>query len=103
MKLRTIVLGVAMGLAASYLVYRYRQSQEAPNEILRTIKNTLKKDLSISDSWILLNPITHECNQHIFEVYQGGIRGKHNQKDISLEFFIDTKTGELIDSDIHYV
>jgi len=99
MKGRTFILGVMAGAItgwlASYVVQK--KVKPSPEKILRHIKLILKKEGTITGSWIVCKPEKMFKNEMEYEIYQGGLTQLRDGQQMQYEFKVDANTGTILE------
>lgn len=96
--IKRFIAGVGIGLALGYVLRPSLQSERlTPERALKEVKKTASQAFAISGSWIHMLPETIERNHISYEVYRGGLSTTTAEGTVQYEFFVDTKTGALLD------
>lgn len=97
MAMKRFVVGLGIGLAAGYLLRPQMEADKiTPERALREVKKIMSQNHTISGSWIHMLPETIEKNNITYEVYRGGITTTEEDETVQHEFFVDAKTGTLL-------
>ncbi|MBF7016827.1 PepSY domain-containing protein [Staphylococcus durrellii] len=65
-----------------------------PNKVLNEVKTYF---MHVVGSYILEEPMTHQKDNTIYNVYRGGITTFNNDRFTYYDFYVDAKTGAVID------
>ncbi|GAA0374214.1 PepSY domain-containing protein [Bacillus horti] len=98
MKLGRFLLGVAAGLAVSYVVIKSSETKFVkPEKALAQIKKKYKDKMSIMGSWIQIEPIAEEFNGLTYNIYQGGLTTLKDGNPHYIDFKVDADTGTILE------
>ncbi len=98
MAIKRFVVGVGLGLAVGYFLRpTIERERMTPERALKEVKKTVARTHAISGSWIHMLPETIERNHITYDVYRGGLSTTTEAGTVQYDFFVDTKTGTLID------
>lgn len=95
MKLKTFLLGAAVGLISGYTLSK--RMKMSPEKVLAQVKSSFKKTGPIQGSWIHMKAEPFKKGQIHYQVYKGGIFRKDNGASKQYEFSADASTGTIID------
>ncbi|EKU27868.1 hypothetical protein [Catellicoccus marimammalium] len=91
------LLSSAVVAGGAYLGHRYYEKNR-PHWLLNRLKKELSQYGTIENSWINCTPVTTKDFGEVHTGYHGGIALKEENQPLTYyEFFIDKKTGELIE------
>lgn len=96
MKLKHVVAGFAAGFVSAYIIEK-KKAAISSGEALQIAKNAFKKNGTIDGSWIHTTTKFFEQNGLTFEGYNGGIIRTVDNLQEHYEFFIDKKSGAILD------
>lgn len=90
------VLGLAglAGYSAGYLLADRGLSSE---QVLRHVINTFEANGEIIGTWIHKHPEKYPYQDSILRVYHGGFRQQVGYEILSYEFFVDRRTGTVVE------
>ncbi|MCA1032392.1 PepSY domain-containing protein [Bacillus timonensis] len=98
MSWKKFIFGVAVGFAGALLMKETLATQPISAEkALKLVKESFKKHGPISGSWIHMQPENYTKHNVPYTVYKGGITRHLNGNLTQYEFFVDSKTGVIID------
>ncbi len=98
MGLRKFLLGIAVGIAGTYIVKNLLPSSCISSEhALKIVKNEIKKQGPIDGSWIHMEPETFVRNNITYQVYKGGISRTLENKPEQFEFVVNAENGTILD------
>jgi predicted small secreted protein len=93
-KLLVAAVGAAIGV---FIGKSLKTMRISPEKALHIAKQKFKEKGSISDSWIYMKPQPYSKEDLDYTVYHGGITRTINGVSKPFEFYIDAKTGTIID------
>ncbi len=98
MRWSKVLIGTGIGAAIGFLVGKnYRNEWITPERALHIAKQKFKEKGPISGSWIYMKP-QQLSKEHIdYKVYYGGITRNMGEEKVSYEFYIDAKSGTIVD------
>lgn len=97
MKIGRFLFGVAAGIAVGYMIYKKEKKEFLkPETVIHRLKNRYKKKMTITGSWIQVEPIREEFNGVQYNIYQAGLNGVVDGLPTFLEFRVDADTGSLL-------
>lgn len=100
MSIKRTIIATGLGIVAGYIVkHQLDQHQKnAPENVLKNVKEIFKQQGPISGSWIYMKPEEIERNGLIYTAYRGGITRNLSGENKQYEFYADADTGTIIDS-----
>ncbi|HWO96349.1 MAG TPA: peptidase [Bacillus sp. (in: firmicutes)] len=96
MKWKNLLAGFAIGFTATYAI-RQTQSSLSSNEALHIVKQAFKQNGTIDGSWIHTTTKILQKHGMVFEGFNGGIVRTINNEQEHFEFFIDRKSGAILE------
>lgn len=98
MKFGRFLLGVAAGVAVSYVLVKEAENRKyvRPEQALQHLKDRCKGKLNIVGSWIHVEPMIEELNGIQYNIYQGGLTALENGTPRYLDFKVDADTGTIL-------
>ncbi|ENH95797.1 hypothetical protein J416_14218 [Gracilibacillus halophilus YIM-C55.5] len=89
----------AAGFVLGYITYLSTQNHSyiKPERALKLVKNMFNQDYEVSGSWIYMKPTTIDRNGLTYDIYQGGITKHINGEHQPVQFYLDAKTGTILD------
>jgi len=97
MKWGRFMIGLAAGMAVSYLVSQKKApSQVKPEKALQMVKDRYKNQMSITGSWIHMEPKNEKVHGIHYNIYNGGFTGMTDGSPRFYEFKVDADTGALL-------
>lgn len=99
MSWKSIITGVAVGVAASYVAIEAvsRNRSFTSEEILHIAKTAFKEQGPINGSWINMEKETLLAPDQTYTVYRGGITRMNGSIKEVYEFVSDSNTGRILD------
>lgn len=99
MRWKNFLLGVGIGFFSGYLTKTIitEKTNVSPEKVLQHIKSLVKKQGSISGSWILMQAEPYTKNEIQYTVYKGGISRNVNGTLQQFEFVADATTGTILE------
>jgi predicted small secreted protein len=96
MKWRNLLTGFAIGFTAAYAI-KQNQSSLSSSEALYIVKQAFKQNGTIDGSWIHTTTKILQKHGMVFEGFNGGIIRTINNEQEHFEFFIDRKSGAILE------
>jgi predicted small secreted protein len=99
MKIKNFLIGTACGFVAGWAFQSYLKDSKlySSEEVLKRVKEAIKKDGKIIGSWIVTKPETIDRHSVSYQVYRGGITKLTEEKQINVEFLADAKSGTILE------
>lgn len=98
MNWKPIVYAAGLGVVLGYTVKGQLIKQPIkPENALRLAKEAFKQQGPVSGSWIYMKPERLNKHELNYSVYRGGITRTIDSSSKQYEFFVDAKTGSIID------
>lgn len=93
------LLGLGIGAAIGYLAKDQYDTRKtlSPDKALQIAKETFQQHGPINGSWIYMKPETIEKNGLTYRTYRGGISRNIDGENKQYDYYIDVKTGVIID------
>lgn len=99
MNVKKTLLAVSAGVVLGFMIKHQLDERPIKAEIaLKKAKERFKENGEVSGSWIYMKPEEIELHGLLYIVYRGGITRTTGQKNTQYEFFVDAKTGTIIDT-----
>ncbi|WP_245902234.1 PepSY domain-containing protein [Gracilibacillus dipsosauri] len=96
MKTNKWILAVVVGFILGYTIQKKTNQWIKPENALKMAKQKFQQQYDVSGSWIYMKPEQYQIHGLTYDVYHGGITKHVDGQHISLEFFVDAKTGSVI-------
>ncbi|MDQ0245940.1 putative small secreted protein [Bacillus fengqiuensis] len=96
MKWINLLSGFAIGFTAAYAIKQNRSSLSS-NEALDIVKQAFKQNGTIDGSWVHTTTKILQKHGMVFEGFNGGIIRTVNNEQEHFEFFIDQKSGAILE------
>lgn len=93
--LLSLLISSLLGILG-FLLINHRHKKK-PNQILKNIQNSIRKDGPIEGSWIEATKVPWSEDDYQKEVYYGGISRFEGEQIKHYEFIADALSGEIID------
>lgn len=102
LKQKNVVLALILGTVVGFFIRETVQTQSklSPDKALKKAKDIFKSSGPINGSWIYMKPEKLEKNGLVYETYRGGISRNIDGDNKQYDFYIDTKSGVIIDSQL---
>ncbi|WP_102026735.1 PepSY domain-containing protein [Salirhabdus sp. Marseille-P4669] len=98
MRWSKVAVGTAVGAVAGFFVGRaVKKEWITPEKALKIAKEKFRAKGPISGSWIYMKPQTLSKENIDYKVYYGGITRQIEEKPVQYEFYVDAKTGTIVD------
>ncbi|KAB7666783.1 hypothetical protein [Bacillus sp. B1-b2] len=99
MSWKSIITGVAVGVAASYVALKAisRNRSLTSDDILHIARVAFKEQGPINGSWINMKKETLLTPDQTYHVYRGGITRMNGSVKEVYEFVSDSTTGRILD------
>ncbi|MCY8463800.1 PepSY domain-containing protein [Bacillus atrophaeus] len=98
MKLRHLLLGAGLGIAAAVIVKQYATKPYISSEkALQIVKSAFKQRGPIDGSWIYTEPEPYHVNGETVHVYKTGVTRSAFGELEQYEVMVDAKTGTIVD------
>jgi predicted small secreted protein len=91
-----LIAGAAVGFASAYILQK-RKSSISSSEALTIVKSAFKQNGAIDGSWIETTTKVIQKHGLSFYGYTGGIIRTRDAKQEHYEFFVDKKSGAIIE------
>ncbi|RCW62671.1 PepSY domain-containing protein [Saliterribacillus persicus] len=99
MKYNKVILAAGLGVIAGFLISEYadKDTLVKPEKALKNARELFKKQGPVSGSWIYMK--AEKINRHGLEylVYRGGITKHSTDSQESIEFYLDAKSGTILE------
>ncbi|SFM08114.1 PepSY domain-containing protein [Salibacterium qingdaonense] len=98
MKVRDILIGAGVGLAAGYALKECTASSHiSPEKALKTVKENIQDHIPVNGSWIHMTAENYMKDNLDYKVYRGGISSTQEGETKQMDFIVDAKTGTILE------
>src|SRR5699024_1754776 len=97
---RNLILAAGLGFAVGYLVTTQLSTTQTttPEKALSNAKEAVKRNGTISGSWINMKPAELEKNGLLYNAYNGTITRNIDGENKQYEFYVDVESGGIVSS-----
>ncbi|WP_117170647.1 PepSY domain-containing protein [Paraliobacillus sediminis] len=98
MNWKPVAYAAGIGAVAGFIVKDQLTKQPIkPEYALKRAKEAFKQQGPVSGSWIYMKPESFNKNDLNYTVYRGGITRTIDSTNKQFEFYVDAKTGSIIE------
>jgi|SRR5699024_2059117 len=98
MSRKNTIIAAGLGFLVGFIIRDRLENQGlTPDKALQYAKETFQKNGPINGSWIYMKPEKLEKNGLAYDTYRGGISRNVDGENKQFDFYIDSKTGIIID------
>lgn len=100
MSRKRVIAAAGLGVAIGYLVKVQLDENKkmTPEKALQLAKESFQKNGPINGSWIYIKPEKIDKNGLTYNTYRGGISRNVDGENKQFDFYVDTESGVIIDT-----